>query len=186
MQLQSGPDERIRPEPPGKSSDPALAAPLVALRERVLTIAEADRRLSRGDGLTTISNPGAATALESAIRKLDWKPHGTEWAEYYQGDSYTEASNEHKKSVVSDYLDALAPREVWDLGANVGEFSRIASDRGIRTLAFDSDPACVERNYRRIRESGETNLLPLVLEELSSAPAPRSIEPSSVEPSPVE
>ncbi len=111
------------------------------------------------------------TALESAIRKLDWKPHGTEWADYDQGDSYTEASNEHKKSVVSDYLDALAPREVWDLGANVGEFSRIASDRGIRTLAFDIDPACVERNYRRIRKSGETNLLPLLLDLTNPSPA---------------
>jgi ribosomal protein L11 methylase PrmA len=111
------------------------------------------------------------TALESAVRKLDWKPSGTEWAEYYEGDSYTEASNEHKRRVVADALDALAPQEVWDLGANVGEFSRIAADRGIRTLAFDIDPACVERNYRRIRKHDETQVLPLLLDLANPSPA---------------
>ena len=111
------------------------------------------------------------TALESAVQKLDWKPSGTEWAEYYEGDSYTEASNEHKRRVVADSLDALAPQEVWDLGANVGEFSRIAAARGIRTLAFDIDPACVERNYRRTRKRNETQVLPLLLDLANPSPA---------------
>jgi hypothetical protein len=111
------------------------------------------------------------TALESAVRKLEWAPGGTEWADYAEGDSYTAASHEHKRALVAEFLDALAPREVWDLGANVGDFSRIAADRGIATLAFDVDPACVERNYRRTRERGETRVLPLLLDLANPSPA---------------
>jgi hypothetical protein len=110
-------------------------------------------------------------ALESATKKLQWKAEGTEWAEYYDGDSYEEGAAAHKRAVVAEYLDEIAPSEVWDLGANTGVFSRIAAGRGIETLAFDVDPACVDRNYRQVRKDGETRLLPLLLDLTSPSPA---------------
>ncbi len=109
--------------------------------------------------------------LTSAVRKLHWEPGGTEWAEYAASDSYSKASHEHKRGLVSDHLAALGPREVWDLGANTGEFSRIAAARGIRTLAFDADPACVDRNYREARDAKETRLLPLLVDLTNPSPA---------------
>jgi ribosomal protein L11 methylase PrmA len=56
-------------------------------------------------------------------------------------------------------LDECAAFEtvVWDLGANTGRFSRISSGRGIDTVAFDIDPACVERNYREARRSKQAH-----------------------------
>lgn len=110
-------------------------------------------------------------ALAAAVRKLHWEPRGTEWAEYAASDSYTKASHEHKRRLVSEYLTALGPREIWDLGANTGEFSRIAASRGIQTLAFDADPACVDRNYRDARERDETRLLPLLVDLTNPSPA---------------
>jgi len=110
-------------------------------------------------------------ALESATKKLQWKAEGTEWAEYYGGSSYEEGAAAHKRAVVAEYLDEIAPSEVWDLGANTGVFSRIAAGRGIETLAFDVDPACVDRNYRQVRKDGETRLLPLLLDLTSPSPA---------------
>jgi ribosomal protein L11 methylase PrmA len=59
---------------------------------------------------------------------------------------------------------------VWDLGANQGLFSRIASDKGIRTISFDVDPACVEINYLEARKKGETNILPLLLDTTNPSP----------------
>jgi hypothetical protein len=109
--------------------------------------------------------------LSSACDDLDWKPEGTEWADYYAGDSYSEESDEHKMEVVARYLERAKPEEVWDLGANVGRFSRLASERGIRTIAFDIDPACVEANYRKVRRSGETSMLPLVMDLTNPSPA---------------
>jgi len=109
--------------------------------------------------------------IESAVKKLEWKPVGTEWVEYYAGDSYTDAAAEHKMEMLARHLDRVDPDEVWDLGANVGVFSRIASDRKIRTIAFDVDPACVDRNYRQVRSAGETRILPLLMDLVNPSPA---------------
>ena len=109
--------------------------------------------------------------LRSACASLDWKPQGTEWADYYEGDSYTDEGEEDKAAVVGSHLDRVGPAEVWDLGANTGRFSRISSERGIYTVSFDVDPACVERNYRQARKSKETRLLPLVMDLVNPSPA---------------
>ena len=109
--------------------------------------------------------------LRSACASLDWKPEGTEWADYYEGDSYTDEGEEDKAAVVAGHLDRVRPAEVWDLGANTGRFSRIACGRGIYTVSFDVDPACVERNYREARRSKESRLLPLVMDLVNPSPA---------------
>ncbi|HEY8750024.1 MAG TPA: class I SAM-dependent methyltransferase [Tepidisphaeraceae bacterium] len=114
---------------------------------------------------------GILDSLESGIKSLNWKPGGTEWSDYYQDTNYTDAAMEHKRKLVGEYIDATSPKSVWDLGANTGEFSRLASDRGIPTIAFDIDPAAVEKNYRRVREKGEKNLLPLLMDLTNPSPA---------------
>ena len=60
---------------------------------------------------------------------------------------------------------------LWDLGANTGRFSRLASNRGIQTVAFDLDPDCVEANYREVKARHETRLLPLLMDLLNPSPA---------------
>ena len=86
-------------------------------------------------------------SLQSTIRKLTWKPAGTEWIEYYQDTNYSNTALEHKKELIKAYLARIEPSNVWDLGANTGLFSRLASEAGIPTVAFDVDPAAVERTY---------------------------------------
>ncbi len=111
------------------------------------------------------------TALETAVEKLRWDAAGTEWADYYEGDSYSEAAEEQKHQIVATYLDRAQPASVWDLGANTGEYSRLAAQRGMLTLAFDVDPACVDRNYRKMRRERETRLLPLLLDLSNPSPS---------------
>ncbi|MGE4608297.1 MAG: SAM-dependent methyltransferase, partial [Myxococcota bacterium] len=111
------------------------------------------------------------TALEKAVEKLHWNAEGTEWADYYQGDSYSKAAEEQKHRIVAGYLDRAQPASVWDLGANTGEYSRLATRRGMLTLAFDVDPACVDRNYRAMRRESETRLLPLLLDLSNPSPS---------------
>jgi len=103
-------------------------------------------------------------SLESATRRLKWRAGGTEWADYYQDTNYSPEAFQHKKQILSGFLDEISPKNVWDLGANEGIFSRIASDKGIQTISFDIDPAAVERNYLESVRKGETNLLPLLLD----------------------
>jgi len=109
-------------------------------------------------------------ALSTGVEKLRWQATGTEWADYTDGDSYTEAAEAHKRETVDHYLERANPTCVWDLGANTGEYSRLATRRGIRTLAFDVDPACVDRNYRALRRERDTLLLPLLLDLANPSP----------------
>jgi len=113
---------------------------------------------------------GILNSLESIVRKLKWQPGGTEWADYYQDTNYSPQAFEHKKTIVADFLDKIRPATVWDLGANVGIFSRLASDRGIPTVSFDVDPAAVEKNYLDYVARGDTSILPLVIDLTNPSP----------------
>lgn len=115
---------------------------------------------------------GLVDGLKSTVKKLTWRPGGTEWHDYYDISNYTTAALESKKQLVSRMLDEVkpAPESVWDLGANEGLFSRIASERGCLTVAFDVDPAAVEENHQEVVKRGETHLLPLVLDLTNPSP----------------
>jgi len=113
---------------------------------------------------------GILSSLESIIRKLNWNPEETEWADYDSTHNYTDASIEHKKQIVTTYLERVRPETVWDLGANTGIFSRLASKQMIHTVAFDIDPGAVELNYRQSVADKEQNLLPLLLDLTNPSP----------------
>lgn len=114
---------------------------------------------------------GLVESLASAVNRLSWKPAGTVWAEYYEDTNYPPVAFEEKKRRVSEWIEHIRPGSVWDLGANTGLFSRLASDRGIPTVAFDQDPAAVEKNYLRMRETKEKHLLPLWVDLTNPSPA---------------
>lgn len=114
---------------------------------------------------------GLIASLESTVRKLRWKAAGTEWAEYYDKTNYTADAFAHKRQLVAAWLEQVAPRFVWDFGANTGLFSRLAAERGAYTVSFDIDPAAVEQNYSQVKSRQETNLLPLILDLTNPSPA---------------
>jgi ribosomal protein L11 methylase PrmA len=123
------------------------------------------RSLKRRELLGLIDN------LEGGVRRLQWAPEGTEWADYYDDTSYSDADQEGKRQIVEGYLDKVGPATVLDLGANTGRFSRLAASKGISTVACDVDPAAVEKCYLRCRRTGETNLLPLLIDLVNPSPA---------------
>jgi hypothetical protein len=108
---------------------------------------------------------GLIDSLESGIHKMEWLPKGTEWGDYYESaEHYSKKSLEHKRKLVNAFLESVKPQSVWDLGANLGMFSRLASKLSIPTVAFDIDPGAVERNYLDCKQTNEKHLLPLVLD----------------------
>jgi len=116
---------------------------------------------------------GLMDSLETTTRKLNWKPSGTEWGDYYTASSshYSTSAFEHKKQLVSRFLERLQPTSTWDLGANTGEFSRLAANRGSYTIAFDIDPAAVEQNYLQVKQNKDTLMLPLVMDFTNPSPS---------------
>lgn len=114
---------------------------------------------------------GIIEQLADVVKDLDWKPHGTEWAAYYNDNSYSNVAFEHKKEIVSGFLDKISRGSVWDLGANRGIFSRIASGRAVDVISFDIDPAAVELNYLDCVKKGEENILPLLIDLSNPSPS---------------
>jgi len=125
---------------------------------------------SGGRTMSRLSFRGLIDNLESAVRKLTWKKCRTEWGDYYEDTNYSPTALGHKKEIIEEFLDRVKPGFVWDLGANIGLFSRVASGRGIPTISFDIDPAAVEKNYLQTVKTGETNLLPLLLDLANPSP----------------
>jgi hypothetical protein len=125
----------------------------------------AGRKLSRQSLL------GILDSLRSAITKLEWKPAGTEWGDYYEDTNYSSEAMDSKHRLVSEFLGKIRPSTVWDLGANTGVFSRLASELGAFTVSYDIDPAAVEKNYRESRAKQRKNLLPLMLDLTNPSPS---------------
>lgn len=132
---------------------------------RVLKRDKIKKRFSRR------SFSGLIDGLESLIKQLTWRPKNTEWRDYYEDDSYKADSFEHKKKIVGELLEKIKPKNVWDLGANIGLFSQIASNKGIPTISFDVDYSCVETNYLNVQKKKEKNILPLYLDLTNPSPA---------------
>jgi hypothetical protein len=110
-------------------------------------------------------------SLRSTVEGLSWQPTGTEWADYGETTSYSQLAAASKVTLVEGMLRGTDGRWVWDLGANIGVFSRLAADLGRRVLAIDADPAAAERHYRSLRESGAGSILPLVVDLTNPSPA---------------
>ncbi len=102
--------------------------------------------------------------LTKAVSELHWEPKGTEWGEYYSATNYSSDSLKQKGDIVARMITKAAPKTLWDLGANNGLFSREGSKQGVFTVASDIDPVAVEKNYLAIKQTGEKNILPLVLD----------------------
>jgi hypothetical protein len=114
---------------------------------------------------------GMVDNLETSVAKLRWGRTKTEWADYYTSTNYTSSASEHKKRLVEMFVERVQPKMMWDLGANTGLFSRVASDKGIFTVAFDIDPGAVQQNYADCSTQREANILPLVLDLTNPSPA---------------
>jgi len=126
---------------------------------------------SRGRGMGLQAMRALIASLEAAVRRLTWRAGGTEWADYYQETNYSDEARQHKEALVADFLAICRPQMVWDLGANTGLYSRVASRQGAYTVAMDVDPAAVELNYREAAREKDSGLLPLVMDLTNPSPA---------------
>lgn len=90
------------------------------------------------------------------------RPGSSRWSDYQdRGISYTAEALQAKSAFVESALSRLRPQAVLDLGCNTGHFSRLAAREGVRVVALDTDPACVERVFLEA-ERDRLDILPLV------------------------
>jgi ribosomal protein L11 methylase PrmA len=113
---------------------------------------------------------GLMDNLSSTIDRINRQEKKTQWSDYYRDTNYSNDAFCHKKEIITSFIAEVDPHSLWDLGANNGLFSRIASDKGIITIAFDNDPECVEANYREIFQNDERHILSLHLDIANPSP----------------
>lgn len=101
------------------------------------------------------------------ITNLTRKKIETEWDTYYQVTNYDEISDQDKIKLVNEYISKINFKEddlIYDLGANDGKYSRIASKYCDNIISFDIDNNCVNRNYLLNKKESENKILPLILD----------------------
>ena len=113
---------------------------------------------------------GLVGSLRSLISSLNWSPVGTEWGEYYSDTNYSEISMGKKHQIIGEIIDDLNPKVLWDIGGNNGEFTRLASNKGIDSILFDIDYAAIEKSYRRTNEDKEANIASFVMDFTNPSP----------------
>lgn len=112
------------------------------------------------------------SSMEGLINKLKLPAQKSTWSEYYAEASQRKDYLENKKQIINQWLDEIPGiRNAADLGANEGEFSKLSSSKGIRTIAADFDAYCINKLYNGIKGSKEHNILPLIIDLSNPSPA---------------
>jgi 2-polyprenyl-3-methyl-5-hydroxy-6-metoxy-1,4-benzoquinol methylase len=91
--------------------------------------------------------------LRKATRRAMPEYRNTDWSKYTATRThYTKDQRDQKVEWVANVLDDLRPARVLDIGANTGEFSALAAERGARVVALERDDAAAERLFRMSRK----------------------------------
>ena len=162
---------------------PADAARLLSARDRlrrgvltnVVLHARLERRYSgvegravkgelRSAGFSTDVIRASVRRMRKLVGRLSWEPGASAWTGYGEADGYTDPDREAKAAFVREAGGRRRRRLAWDLGANDGDYSRIAAATSDCVVAMDADAPTVELLYRRLREEGEQRILPLVVD----------------------
>lgn len=112
--------------------------------------------------MTLNAQKAMLNSLIECIKSLKFPLGEAETNILYKHSKYSDKVFFAKKEIIAKYIEKARPKVIWDLGANRGKFSRIASDNGIFTVAFDIDPIAVERNYLHSKKAKERYMLPLL------------------------
>jgi hypothetical protein len=108
--------------------------------------------------------------LEKLVRRLEWEPGETAWTGYGEDNTYDAAAADAKAAFVREAAARRRAALAWDAGCNDGRYARVAAESADLVVAFDADHATVEALYRRLREEGREDVLPLVMSVTDPSP----------------
>ena len=114
---------------------------------------------------------GVVRSLRRTIEKIHWKRYSKIWESYEDLRTYNDEDVALKSEFVEKVVQKLQPDMVWDFGANTGEFSLIAASHGAFVASIDSDPACTENLYQKVRQNDRLKrILPLTIDLANPSP----------------
>lgn len=109
--------------------------------------------------------------LRRIMNGLTWREKGSVWSDYARERNYSADEYAAKKDFVREVTGRTRRSLVWDLGANTGDFSRLAAETADCVVAMDADAWVVEQLYTRLKSEGQRTILPLVMDLTDPSPA---------------
>jgi hypothetical protein len=111
-----------------------------------------------------------AEGLRKLVAGLRWNPKASTWSDYLKCGHYEEADAAQKRAFVNDVAASHDWRLAWDIGCNLGVFSRIVARRASSVVAMDADALAIDKLYRELKAEQVTNILPLVVNVTDPSP----------------
>lgn len=109
--------------------------------------------------------------LSSFISGMQLKNQKTTWNNYYDETVPDKEYVTEKLSVVSDWLKEFPVKTVLDAGTNTGLFANTAATYAETVIAIDSDTGCINSLYKYCKQSGNANILPLLIDICQPTPS---------------
>ena len=92
------------------------------------------------------------------------------WQDYATDNSYADEEVARKRQFVAEFVSAVKPRLLLDIGCNTGDYSELALQSGAElAVGFDFDPGALEQGTRRAQVR-QLNFLPLHLDACNPSP----------------
>jgi hypothetical protein len=111
-----------------------------------------------------------AERLRALVAGLQWKPKQSTWSDYLKCGHYEASDAAQKRDFVSTVASSRDWKMAWDIGCNVGVFSRIVAGRARTVVAMDADHLAVDKLYLALKSERVTNILPLVVNVTDPSP----------------
>jgi hypothetical protein len=99
------------------------------------------------------------------------KTYKTTWSNYYEDTILSKEYLQEKEKIIQEFCQQTNARNVLDLGANDGYFSRLFASHNMQVIATDSDNRCISRLYQEVKKNNIQNILPLMLDIANPSPA---------------
>jgi hypothetical protein len=129
------------------------------------------RQSLRDAGFKTELIKANVRRLRKLVGRLTWQTKSSTWSHYAERHSYGDDEFETKRDFVQRAAARRQRRLVWDLGGNLGEFSRIAAEHADYVVLVDGDALAVDRLYGRLKAEREERILPLNMNLADVSPA---------------
>jgi len=114
---------------------------------------------------------GLVRSLRRTISHIAFRNISGMWKDYETYRIYNTNEIQAKTEFLTRVMDRVQPKTVWDLGANVGEFSQTAGSRGAFVVSIEQDPVCTEMIYQsNKRQTAQNRILPLTMDIANPSP----------------